>query len=340
MTATTTTATVDTFEEMRALVHQLGTATWALGAIGVAFESGLIEALTEPRSIDELAARVSSLSRGKIERCLAILAATGISVVETKERVRYRLAAGALPFLTQPARAALEGEVRSAIMQTMSFLDSARESGTHTGWRHLNRMLLEAQGAASGGFPPMFRLLVVPALGDLAERLDRPGASFLDVGVGVARLAISMCRVFPALRVVGLDPFEAPLAIARENVAREGLVDRIELRRMGIEELADEGAFDLAWLPVVFIPRELVANAIARTHDALRPGGWILVPTLGGAGDDLQRSVWALQNELWGGPVLASADVEELLRGAGFSSIQALVGPPWAPVLTAGRRPA
>ncbi len=338
MMATTTTATVDTFEQMRALVHQLGTATWALGAIGVAFESGLIEALCEPRSLDELAARVPALSRGKVERCVAILAATGIADVEAKENMRYRLADGVLPFLTQPARAALEGEMRSAIMQTRSFIDSAREAGTQTGWRHVDRTLLDAQGAASGGFPPMFRALVVPSLGDLSARLDRPGGRFLDVGVGVARLAISMCRAFPALHVVGLDPFEAPLAIARENVVREGLADRIELRRSGIEELADESAFDLAWLPIVFIPSELVPRATERVRAALRPGGWILAPALGVAGDDLQRAVWALQNELWGGPVLASTDVEELLRGAKFSSIRTMVGPPWAPALTVGQR--
>jgi SAM-dependent methyltransferase len=337
MTPTSAPATLEVPEQLRALVHQLDTATWALGAIGVTFEAGLIDALDEPRAIDELAARVPALSRGRLERCLQILVVTGIAVGDAEEPSRYRLAPGVLPFLTQPARAALEGEMRNVLMQSLAFLDSARETGTRAGWHHVDRRLLEAQGAASGGFPPMFRMLVVPSLDDLAERLERPEARFLDVGVGVARLAIAMCRAFPALHVVGLDPFEVPLAIARETVARERLADRIELRCSGIESLTEEHAFDLAWLPLVFIPGNLVTRAVERVHAALRPGGWVLVPTLGGAGDALQRSVWALQNELWGGATLSAAEVEEILSNATFSSIRTIVGPPWAPTLTVGR---
>jgi predicted O-methyltransferase YrrM len=78
-----------------------------------------------------------------------------------------------------------------------------------------------------------------------------------------------MCRAFPQIRVVGVDPFDAALAIARENIAREGLAERIELRRSSVEELRD---------------------------------------------------------------------VEDLLRGAQLSSVQTLVGPPWAPARVIGQR--
>ena len=39
----------------------------------------------------------------------------------------------------------------------------------------------------------------------LAERLDRPGAAFLDVDTGAAGIVIAMCRVHAGLRAVGLD---------------------------------------------------------------------------------------------------------------------------------------
>jgi 2-polyprenyl-3-methyl-5-hydroxy-6-metoxy-1,4-benzoquinol methylase len=224
-------------------------------------------------------------------------------------------------------------------MQTHVFVDTAKEHGHLSGWRHENRTILQAQGAGSGGFPPMFKAQIVPSMGDLAARLEQPGARFLDVGVGVARLSISMCRVYPELHVVGLDPYEVPLKLARENVQREGLDQRIELRAVGIEELREEAAFDLAWVPVIFFPEEIVPRALSRVRTSLRPGGWILFPTIGAVGDDLQRSVWALQNELWGGPVLGPDDAERLLADAKFSSIRTIVGPPWSPVLTVAQRP-
>src|SRR4029077_10323017 len=122
---------------------------------------------------------------------------------------------------------------------------------------------------------------------------------FLDVGVGVASLSISMCRAWPELRVVGVDPYDVSLDIARGNVVRAGLSDRIELRQLRIEELRDETAFDLAWLPAFFIPEQALAAAITRVHAALRPDGWLLLPVAGGAGPERPLAVLALINELW-----------------------------------------
>jgi hypothetical protein len=48
---------------------------------------------------------------------------------------------------------------------------------------------------------------------ELSSTLQRPGA-FLDVGTGVGGLAIEAARVWPALRVVGIDQWEPALALA------------------------------------------------------------------------------------------------------------------------------
>jgi 23S rRNA G2445 N2-methylase RlmL len=57
-------------------------------------------------------------------------------------------------------------------------------------------------------------------------------------------IAIELCRAFPALRVVGLEPAAAPLVQARANVAAAQLADRIALRQQGVEDLHDSEAFD------------------------------------------------------------------------------------------------
>ena len=161
---------------------------------------------------------------------------------------------------------------------------------------------MQAQGDASAMFAPMFKANIVASLGDLAARLERPGARFLDIGVGVASLAIAMCRAWQGLHTVGLDTFDVPLDLARRNIERAGLADRIELRRTAVEDLREEEAFDLAWMPSIFIPAPVLASAAARVRAALRPGGWMLFPIGGLSGNDERaRAVFALISETWGG---------------------------------------
>jgi SAM-dependent methyltransferase len=222
-------------------------------------------------------------------------------------------------------------------MQPLAFLDSARGDAPREGWSHTDRALLQAQGDASVALVGALKMQIVPALGDLAARLDRSGARFLDVGVGVGSLAIGMCRAWPQVGVVGVDTFEAPLAVARENVSRAGLAERIELRKLGVEDLRDEDTFDLAWLPSFFIPGSAMVASVARIRASLRAGGWVVVGTLGGA-DDRQRAVAGLLTDLWGGPALSVAELESLLEGAGFAAVRVLPGPGWAPALVVAQR--
>ena len=140
---------------------------------------------------------------------------------------------------------------------------------------HDQPSILLAQGHSSALVAGALRHVVVPALGDeLARRLEQPGACFLDVGAGVAALAIAACRLWPSLQVVALDPWEPALAIAREQVAAAGMQERIEVRDGVIEELEDADGFDLAWLPTFFIPRPALEPAIERIFAVMRPGGW------------------------------------------------------------------
>jgi 2-polyprenyl-3-methyl-5-hydroxy-6-metoxy-1,4-benzoquinol methylase len=114
-------------------------------------------------------------------------------------------------------RTALAGDLRTNLMQALELLDRARGHEKREGWTHVDEACLQSQGDASAALAGMVKS-VLPELDDLGARLECPDASFLDVGVGVGALAIAMCRVFPQLRVVGIDTFDAPLALARKNV--------------------------------------------------------------------------------------------------------------------------
>jgi SAM-dependent methyltransferase len=173
----------------------------------------------------------------------------------------------------------------------------------------------------SAGAVGYLERFVFPSAPGIPERLSS-GATFLDVGAGVAAVTIELCRRFPRLRAVGLEPAEAPLALARRNVEAAGLVERVELRRQLVQELDDADAFDLAWLPLSFLPHEVVPVALARVHRAMRPGGLLLLATLGGGIGDLRSAAAGLRSVLWGGDeAIEPRRVAALLEAAGFTDI-------------------
>jgi hypothetical protein len=327
---------ISTPPEMLALTHQLSGSVWTLSTLGVLFESGLATHLREPATLDELVARCPQFPEGRIERCLALASAVGVVV---EEGSRFRLADGAKVFAQPPMGTSILGDIRATLLQTLAFLDTASSQAMKRGWNHTDRALLQAQGDASAGLAPAFKMHMIPAMGDLASRLERPDARFLDVGVGVGSLAIAMCRAFPQVRVLGVDAYSVPLSMARENVARAGFEGRIDLMEGSIESLREESAFDLAWLPTFFIADAALPAATARAYAALRPGGWILYPTgMNAMATAHQNAVFGLVNHLWGGPALSVERAESLLKGAGFVSVRALQGPPWAPAMVVGQR--
>ncbi len=316
-----------------ALVDELSLSTWTLSAIATLFESGLAEALREPRTVDELATRVEALPRERIARVLDLLAFRG---VVTRDNDRYTLADGVAPLTQPPMRAVIAGELRATLMLANAYVDAARSETPVRGWHHTNPRLLQAQGDASAGFVGAFRNHFVPQLGDLASRLEQPTARFLDVGVGVGSLAIGMCRAFPQLRATGLDVFDVPLGMARDNVARAGLADRIELRQHAIEDLRDEAAFDYCWFPAFFLAPSSLPAAVARIREALRPGGWILMSAMKTDTDDAHRVVYSMVMESWG-TVVDTASAETLLKTSGFTTTRTIPGPWWG-ALVVGQR--
>lgn len=154
---------------------------------------------------------------------------------------------------------------------------AARGGSLEGSWAQQDDETLLAQGRASGrglsqGLPLLFAQ--VPGL---EQRLRSSTARFLDVGVGVGAMACAVAEAIPSLFVVGIDPFERALEIASRHIAERGLDNRVTLRGCGVEDITDEDAFDLAWLPAPFIPSQAFTVGVFQVHRALRPGGWILV---------------------------------------------------------------
>lgn len=125
-------------------------------------------------------------------------------------------------------------------------------------------MRLNVLGQTSAAFAPLFHRVIIPHLDGLTARLEAPTAAFLDIGVGVAALSIAMTRLWPTLRVVGIDPWEPALALARQNVATAGLSERIDLRQQAVEDLTDQAAFDLVWVSQPFVRTDPPTSTLHR----------------------------------------------------------------------------
>ncbi|MGH3530185.1 MAG: SAM-dependent methyltransferase, partial [Pseudonocardiaceae bacterium] len=239
------------------------------------------------------------------------------------------------------AKKLLAADLRSTRLQTADLVERATH-GTIAldGWSYPDPKLLEAQGLHSAQMVVPWVELLFPHLEGLPERLREPTARFLDVGSGVGRLSIEICRRFPNLRVVGIEPFEIPFTLARRNVAEAGLGDRIELRPERVQDLTDERCYDLAWVPVLFMAADVAARGLHRVRTALRPGGWALLGSLAVEGAEIQPAVLRLVSLLYGSGRLLPEHAAAILTAAGFENVLALPAMPGVAGRTiVGRRP-
>jgi SAM-dependent methyltransferase len=324
---------IQTPQEFRGLLTELGSATLSLATFAILYEAGVFEALKDPRTLDELAASCTAISKLRLERALALAASYGVVGVEDG---RYALAPGVCAFAQPQMRNAMIGDLRAMQLQAVALYDAAARKDTSSGWRHTDPVILQTQGDGSISMAGLMKMLVIPQLGDLGERMAKPGARFLDIGVGVASLAIAMCRMWPELKVTGVDASDVPLQLAKGNVAKAGLAERIELRHGAIEKIGDDAVFDLAWFPTFFVDARVISDAVGRIHASLKPGGWMVFATFGG-GTGKVAGVSGMLAEMWGGPLLPPPEVEALLARAGFKNVKFLPGPPGGSFVVAQR---
>lgn len=295
-----------TIEAVRDLVTRLSAATSALAAVGAALDERVS------------GARLNPAVRAEVDRVWAALAGPQVLDGTTPEELAPILAG-----------------IRTTVLQAAKLIFSPTSG---PGWTHTERDILQSIGDVSAAFARSLRQTVVPQLAGLSARLESNGAAFLDVGVGVGALAVTMARLWPTLHVVGIDVWAPSLTIARENVKMAELTSRISLREQAVEELSDADAFDLAWLPGFFINDAVIGPAVQRIHRALRPGGWILFGIQSPGPDPLTASLARLRTVLWGGQPRTSAEVEILLKDAGYADVTTLANASSAVATTVGRR--
>jgi SAM-dependent methyltransferase len=218
--------------------------------------------------------------------------------------------------------------------------DLLEAPGRPPGWTFEDPDVLLAVGRSSAAIASVIAH-VAPQLDGLEQALARDRAAVCDVGAGVAALSIALCQTWPHLRVVGLEPWKPALRVAEEQVAQAGLADRIELRQIAVEQLADVDAFDAVWLPGPFLSPAVVPAALTRSLAALKPGGWLLLGLYPAPPDPLAQRLTTLRTVRSGGSPSAPDELAKLVTHAGFTGVHTIERTWEAPLLfLAGRAPA
>lgn len=83
-----------------------------------------------------------------------------------------------------------------------------------------------------------------------AERLERA----VDVGTGSGCLAIALAHYWPALTVDALDISQAALALARRNVRRHGVGDRVRCLQSDLLDAVEGRRYDLILANPPYVP--------------------------------------------------------------------------------------
>ena len=150
---------------------------------------------------------------------------------------------------------------------------------------------------------------------DLVARDASPvqGSLIVDVGCGTGRFSEPLAERFSA-RVLGIDPSEQMLAVAREKTTS----DRVEFCRSTAEALPFAPATaDMVFMSMVFHHLQDAGAAVRECRRILRTGGYVCVRTVTCDGDFPHRHFF---------PVVAARlparrHVESVFAAAGFSIV-------------------
>jgi precorrin-6B methylase 2 len=227
--------------------------------------------------------------------------------------------------LDERERSTVIGHATTMLRQAMELIEDPLRPG---GWFYTDPQIVQGQGASS--------VIVAQLLAGAG--IGTPDARILDIGTGVGALAIAFCRTFPNSTVVGLDPWELSLELARQNVAASGLGSRITLRQTPIEALEDDDGFDLVWMPVIFLSPAVLEDAVRRAVATMRPGAEIVLGRYTGSNDPLVSALGDLRTIRSGGTLVGPADTRALLEDAGLVDVREIERTWPAPLgLTVGR---
>lgn len=304
-----------------------------ISAVNLGIRLGIFDAIrgSGPYSAAELADRLS-LHRPAIEVWAAALVHYGVLRPAGDDRVA--LAPGIELLVCEPRTLlnlapSFDYHGRFLARDFLDLESFLRDGQPKPPGRHGTELAVNV-AEQTAGMQTLFAEVVVGEVSELAQRLTR-GSAVLDAGCGTGRLCLALASAHPASTFTGIDVDPAVVDIARAAAGVAGCGERVRFETQAIAEL-DEGRYELAILFLVL--HEIAvgdrAASLAALRRSLRPGGLLVLvdeqfpPTLEAARERSARSAihFAYTELLWGSHVPTPAQVDGLLKEAGFDTIR------------------
>jgi 2-polyprenyl-3-methyl-5-hydroxy-6-metoxy-1,4-benzoquinol methylase len=213
-------------------------------------------------------------------------AATGILTVddphpEPADRV-YRLPAGHAEVLLDGESPSFFGTQPRTIVGSYRVLPELLEAFRHGGGVAYDRYGAEfSEGLGLCNRASFVNLLGsewLPAVADVDARLrSDPPARVADVACGTGWSSISIARAYPNARVDGFDLDAGSIALARENLARSGLGERITFEQRDAADPQLSGRYDLVTIFEALHDMPNPVGALEALRALLAPGGALIV---------------------------------------------------------------
>lgn len=128
--------------------------------------------------------------------------------------------------------------------------------------------------------------------------------------------------------------------MARQNIAASDVATRVTVRKQDVANFTDDAGFDVAYLPLPFVPRPAVQAGLPRIAAALRPGGWVFVVRGKFGGTPAEDALTRLKTLVYGGTPVEEGEASDLLLSARLTSVRPAPTSEGAPGATIGQKPA
>jgi SAM-dependent methyltransferase len=323
-----------------------------LGAIHIGDRLGLYRGLERlgPATASELAAETGTHER-YVREWLEQQAVSGLLDVDdpagpAAER-RYALPSGHGEVLVDPESLSTMTPLAQfgiGVIQVMPAVLQAFRTGGGVWWGAFGADVREAQAAQNR--PAFLHLLGqewLPAIPDVHARLRAdPPARVADVACGAGWSAIGIARAYPKVRVDGLD-FDGPsIELARANVAKAGLADRITVTVRDAADAALAGRYDLVTIFESLHDMSRPIDVLRACRQLLAPNGSVLVvdervaDSFVAPGDQVERLMYGFsvlcclpagmadQPSAATGTVMRTATLQRYAADAGFGRAEVL----------------
>lgn len=246
---------------------------WIFSILVILAEKNLLEKLCHPVELDELKA-ILGLNESVLDNMLAVLVEQGAMIKE-----------GDVVYFSEEMQALIKLKgaynIQLVLKRTQdhskAWVKDICDHHWQQGWYYQDESLLQTQGDIS----QVIVTEIFALTPELDHKLNLPSCTLVDVGAGVAKISLKACELYPELKVVAIEPADIPYKLAQQNIAHSNYTNRIELRKIMVQNLKEKNTFDVIWFPQWFLIEDDDYHAAIHTiYSALKPGGVLVSLTV------------------------------------------------------------